>query len=164
MNCDLDRIVQCDFFKESNIYAAYQPHSVFYFHYTVVGCFKMLYKTTRHYSELHCITVYPVLTALHYTTMSYYFLTYSCYTALHCTALLHYTTLHCTILHCTKLHCTIPHSSMTKEKVTAGVQQETLDASMQSVEGLESESAVHSDIPASASAGVKGELLSYIIR
>ena len=53
---------------------------------------------------------------------------------------------------------------MTKEKVTAGVQQETLDASMQSVEGLESESAVHSDIPASASAGVKGELLSYIIR
>jgi hypothetical protein len=51
---------------------------------------------------------------------------------------------------------------MTKEEVTAGVQQETLDASMQSVEGLESESTVHSDAPASESAGIKGAYLSYI--
>ena len=42
---------------------------------------------------------------------------------------------------------------MTKDEVSAGVQQETLDASMQSVEGLESESIVHD---ASVSTGVKG--------
>ena len=42
---------------------------------------------------------------------------------------------------------------MTKDEVSAGVQQETLDASMQSVEGLESESMVQD---ASVSTGVKG--------
>ena len=80
------------------------------------------------------------------------------------------TTLTHTTPHCTLPYCTAPYSSMTKEEVTAGVQQETLDASMQSVEGLESESTVHSDAPASASAstsasasaGLKSAYLSYI--
>ena len=50
---------------------------------------------------------------------------------------------------------------MTKDEVSAGVQQETLDASMQSVEGLESESLVHD---ASLSTGVKGTYIFGILR